>query len=82
MMLVWGSQSCVRNGDKAGHRCEENGGEPRQISLEHVSCRLWRRVPLLCLCFFIGMYPLLSLNSALMLHLGSCKRISRATAFL
>src|SRR5882724_10660703 len=27
---------------------------------------------------FIGMYPLLSLNSALMLHLGSCKRISRA----
>jgi hypothetical protein len=40
MMLVWGSQSCVRNGDKAGQRCEENGGEARQISLEHVSCRL------------------------------------------
>jgi hypothetical protein len=40
MMLVWGSQSCVRNGDKAGHRCEENGGEARQISLEYVSCCL------------------------------------------
>src|SRR5712675_3373086 len=43
MMLVWGSQSCVRNGDKAGQSWEENGGEARQISLEHVSCRLCGR---------------------------------------
>jgi hypothetical protein len=39
-MLGCGFQSGVRTGDKAGQRCEENGGEARQISLEHVSCRL------------------------------------------
>jgi len=27
MMLRCGSQSCVRNGDKAGQRCEENAAK-------------------------------------------------------
>jgi len=56
MMLVWGSHSCVRNGDKAGHRCDENGGEARQISLEHVSCCLCGEFHCLSM-LFIGMYP-------------------------
>src|ERR1700737_1815795 len=37
MMLVGGSQSCVRNGDKAGQRSQQSGGEAHRISLEHVS---------------------------------------------
>src|SRR5690349_9939696 len=31
---------------------------------------------------FIGMYPLLHLNSVLLLYLGSCQRISRTTRLL
>src|SRR5882762_2239078 len=81
MMLRCGSQSCVRNGDKAGQRCEENGGEAHQISLEDVSFRLCGEFH--CFAYAFHWYvSLLSLNSALMLHLGSCKRISRATRLL
>src|SRR5258706_6130227 len=40
MMLGCGSQSCVRNGDKDRHRCQENRGEAHRISLELVSRRL------------------------------------------
>jgi hypothetical protein len=36
-MLGWGSQGGVRTGEKAGQRCEKNGGEAHRISLGHVS---------------------------------------------
>src|SRR6266478_8958744 len=40
MMLRPGSQSCVRNGDKAGQRYQKTGCEAHRISLEHVSHRM------------------------------------------
>jgi len=57
MMLVRGSQSRVRNGDKAGQRCEENGGEPRQISPEHVFFVARAESSTALSMLFIGMYP-------------------------
>jgi hypothetical protein len=39
MVLGRGSQSCVRNGDKAAQRYQKSGGEAHRISLENVSQR-------------------------------------------
>src|SRR5258706_11382041 len=37
MMLGCGSQSCVRSGDKASYRCQQQGREAHRIYLEHAS---------------------------------------------
>jgi hypothetical protein len=40
MMLGFGSQSWVWNGDKAGQRYQKTGGEANRISFENVSHRM------------------------------------------
>src|SRR5260370_40329686 len=82
MMLVWGSQSCVRNRDKAGQRCEENSGEARPISLEHVSRRMCGDFHCFAYAFHWYVALRLSFDLDLVLHFGARKRISRATRLL
>src|SRR5579864_8511629 len=79
MVLGRGSQSCVRNGDKAAQRYQKSGGEVHRISLENVSQRQCGDFHGFVYAFH--MYSSLSFNLALVLHFGSVQTARTSSGF-